>query len=254
MNAIIKHNCSFFAERTIFFTKRISHIDSGFTNPRIAYICKGSCLCSAYTGEKIELREGDVWFLPKSKPYASSWTLDSEGVVEFYFFEFDADFISFEYDTFQKIHMPSMLDAFAQLYEANLKGEKFRSISLFYEIIDKVVPCLKKSESEHYKMVIPALEYLYENYSEKIKIETLASLCALSQSRFHAVFKLAVGITPIEYKNGIKLSRAVEMIKNGNTLEVVCDELSFSSPAFLRRLIKKRFNLTPKEIRKTQNI
>ena len=192
--------------------------------------------------------------MPKSKPYVSSWTLNSEGAVEFYFFEFDADFISLEYDAFQKIHVPTLKDGFIALYESSINGEKFKSIALFYEIIDKVVPSLKKSNSEYYKTVIPALEYLYENYSEKIKIETLANLCMLSQSRFYTVFKLAVGITPIEYKNGIKLSRAVEMIKNGCTLEDVCEKLSFASPAFLRRLIKKRFNLTPKEIRKTQNI
>lgn len=251
MSNIIKQNCTFYSEHVTFFTKRTARVDSGFIHPRLAFICKGGCTCTPFSGKQIELKEGDVWFLPKGKPYVSNWSVDKDGEVEFYFIQFDVDVFSNEYDTFQKFSMPQIRELFCKIYEG---GGKLKILSLFYDLLDKVEPFLKKSDSEHYKTVMPALEYLYDNFTSNVKIETLASLCSLSQSRFYTVFKLALGVSPIEYKNGIKLSHAVDMIKSGSTLEDVCDKLGFSSPAFLRRLVKKRFNITPKEIKKVHNI
>jgi AraC-like DNA-binding protein len=57
-------------------------------------------------------------------------------------------------------------------------------------------------------------------------------------------------ISPIEFKNSIKLSHAVNFLISGKSLEEICERLNFASPAFLRRLIKKRYNKTPKEIKK----
>ena len=35
------------------------------------------------------------------------------------------------------------------------------------------------------------------------------------------------GMSPIEYKNNVKLSHAVQLLQSGHTLETVCETLSF---------------------------
>ena len=74
-------------------------------------------------------------------------------------------------------------------------------------------------------------------------------MCSLSESGFYQLFKKVTKLSPIEYKNSVKLSHAVTMIKNGSTLEEICEKLNFTSPAFLRRLMKKHYKKTPREIK-----
>ena len=113
------------------------------------------------------------------------------------------------------------------------------------------MPFLKRNDDENIKQILPAINYINEHFSSKIMVNTLANLCFMSESGFYQAFKKATNSSPIEYKNQIKLSHAIRLISSGETLEIVCEKLSFASPAFLRRLIKKHFNKSPKELKNT---
>jgi AraC-like DNA-binding protein len=76
----------------------------------------------------------------------------------------------------------------------------------------------------------------------------------MSPSRFFEVFREAVGVSPIQYKNRIKLERAASPLLEGKTTEEVCGLLHFSSPTFMRRMMKKYLGLTPRDIKKGNSI
>ena len=76
----------------------------------------------------------------------------------------------------------------------------------------------------------------------------------MSESKFYAEFKKIVGISPIDYKNNLKASKAAEMILQKTTLEEICETLGYSSPAFLRRQLKKHVGKIPCELKNRINI
>lgn len=247
---IERHLCNFFLEKVYRPEPSVSGMEYGFLMPRLAYILRGECTVELPNGESLECKEGSVWFIPKNKPYKSIWR--SGDYIEFYAIEFDVDFISNLYTTFQSIDNTNTLCLFEELFNNKEKNDTIKTTISFYKILDKILPLLKKDEEKNLLHIMPALNYLNSNFASKVKVDELASMCFTSESRFYQLFKKLTSLSPIEYKNQIKLSHAVKMIKNGNTLEEICERLNFTSPSFLRRLIKAHFGKSPKEIKKEQ--
>ena len=245
-----RHLCTFFSEKVYRPKPSISGMEFGFLSPRLAYILRGECIVVFPDSTTMECKEGSVWYLPKNKPYKSIWK--SNDYVEFYAIEFDVDYISNTYTSFQSLENTNTLDLFKELFENHKKNEWIKTTISFYKILDRILPLLKKDDPEDLSQILPALNYLNENFTEKIKVGDLARMCFMSESRFYQLFKKIIKLSPIEYKNQIKLSHAIKLIISGKTLEDTCEQLNFTSPSFLRRLIKKYFNKTPKAIKKEQ--
>jgi len=245
-----QHVCSFFLEKTRRDRPTTSNIQYGFISPRLAYILRGECTVKFSNGQTLECKEGSVWFIPKNEPYTSIWR--SNDYIEFYAIEFDVDYLSNAYTTFQSLDNTDTLCLFRELFNNKERNDPIKTTLSFYKILDKILPLLKKDNEEDLLQILPALNYLNTNFTAKVKVVDLAKMCYTSESRFYQLFKKLTKLSPIEYKNQIKLSHAVKMIKNKNTLEEICERLNFTSPSFLRRLIKAHFNKSPKEIKKEQ--
>jgi YesN/AraC family two-component response regulator len=220
----------------------------GFLSPRIAYITKGSCVMTTPNGLSLTVNAGDVWYIPKNQPYSSVWT--AEEYVEFYYFEFESDFFSTEYSFFQVIKDSDLLPHFIKLYENFKEQNRMNAVAEFYHILSDLSTKLKMANNEKVESILPALQYLHKNYKEHTKVSTLAKLCYLSESYFYSTFKNIMKQSPIEYKNNLKISRAIELLQSGYTLEKICDELNFSSTAFLRTMIIKYTGKSPRTLKK----
>lgn len=244
-----RHLCNFFLEKVYRPRPSVSGMEFGFLSPRLAYILRGECTVVFPDGSQMECKEGSVWYIPKNKPYKSLWR--SNDYVEFYAIEFELDDISNTYTTFHSIEGTNSVDLFRELFKNKEENNPIGTTCSFYKILDKILPFLKRNDDENIKQILPAINYINEHFSSKIMVNTLANLCFMSESGFYQAFKKATNSSPIEYKNQIKLSHAVRLITNGETLENVCEKLNFTSPSFLRRLIKKHFNITPKHLKNT---
>lgn len=221
-----------------------------FAKPRLAFIVKGRCDMVAEDGQTLSISEGDVWFLPKHIPYRSSWT--ANGTVEFLYVEFDLDSCSVSYNRFQRIHAPDSLPLFKKTLSSYNSGDTVGALSGLFAILERFLPLLSHRIDSNHSRILPALNYLHENYASPVSVSKLAKLCAMSESYFYSVFKSATAESPIEYKNTLKIDNAVRLIEQGETLESVCEALSFSSPAFLRRLVKRQTGMLPKDIKKNK--
>lgn len=224
----------------------------GFPLPHLAYIKSGSCRVEYGDGETLTLRPGDAWYIPKGLPYASHWSTEND--VIFYKLEFEADDFSLKYRTMQVFRLPELEAHFTRLCDEGNQPHPFDSLASFFHILSALTPLLKQEQSTSFDRIIPALKYLQQWDSVSIQVSELAVMCCLSPSRFYEVFREAVGESPINYKNKIKLSHAKILLHQGRTLDEVCELLHFSSPSFLRRMMKKHLGITPKEAKQGGNI
>ena len=79
----------------------------------------------------------------------------------------------------------------------------------------------------------------------------LASAGNMSVSRFYPCFKKSLGVTPTDYINHYRISRAIILMMNDPNLpiEVIGERVGFESSAYFRRTFKKITGRTPRDYR-----
>lgn len=247
-----EHFCRFFVRRNSKNHSYTAGTKIGFSAPRLAFIKRGRCIVETSDGTVFHLQSGDVWFLPKLASYVSHWYAEDD--IVFYMVEFDVDFLFLYYQFMQVVHLPEAEKDFDLLLEAWEREDSFQSLAALFMLLHRVFPLLEKSENKYGNRILPALKYLRDLNSENIRVEVAAALCYMSPSRFYEVFREAVGVSPIQYKNRIKLAHAETLLMQGKTSEEVCEMLHFSSPSFMRRMMKKNLGVTPRDIKNGSSI
>jgi transcriptional regulator GlxA family with amidase domain len=95
-------------------------------------------------------------------------------------------------------------------------------------------------------LISKAQSYIEENLSEKISFEELASKLAISRRNFDRRFIKAVGNTPVEYLQRVKVEVAKSTLEKGNkTVYEVMNEVGYSDDKAFRGVFKKITGLSP---------
>jgi len=116
--------------------------------------------------------------------------------------------------------------------------------------------CGSKDESERmvYHNVLrlePVLTYISEHYCEKITVTELADMINVSPDYFTKMFRDSIGRTPIEYINGLRVNRAMELLfKSEKSMADIADEIGFCNPNYFHKIFKQYMDLSPLAYRK----
>ena len=136
------------------------------------------------------------------------------------------------YKRFHKIYLSSI----------NPYGSALSSKANFYSLLDSFFSSHIRDEEYEKNLhdifnAIHALEYSPEvNYSN----EQLASFCYMSNSTFLRKFKAySGGITPLQYRNNIRLAQAEELINTSLTIDEIAEKLGFYDGAHLCKVYKR---------------
>lgn len=79
---------------------------------------------------------------------------------------------------------------------------------LLKSTVQKYIPSVKE------KKILPAIEYIAENYNKHIRNDELASITGMSTVYFRKLFKEVTGTSPIRYIQSVKMKKAKEMLKS----------------------------------------
>ena len=97
----------------------------------------------------------------------------------------------------------------------------------------------------------PALSYLSEHIEESPTISMLASLCHISEVYFRKQFKIYMGVTPVEYRNFLRLKRAKLYLEYGEiSVQEVSDILGYSTVSHFIKEFKRQYGCSPLKCRK----
>ncbi|MGO1069429.1 helix-turn-helix domain-containing protein [Lysobacter sp. CA199] len=93
-------------------------------------------------------------------------------------------------------------------------------------------------------------DYIQAHLDERITLDALTRLTALSTHRLLIAFRDAFGVTPIQYVLGERLRRACLRLRAGDDdIATIAVECGFSSHSHLSAVFKKRYGITPKQYR-----
>ena len=99
--------------------------------------------------------------------------------------------------------------------------------------------------------IAPALDYIEDNYMNQFPVETLAALCHMSLTHFRRIFLQVMDVSPLHYLNGVRITKACELLTNTNrTILDIAESTGFSTLSNFHRQFSQMIHLTPSEYRR----
>ena len=206
-------------------------------------------------GKEIKIEGQNVIFIPHGTSYVTTAQSINETKCTGIGISFDAllkngEPLNFPQGIYNKSRGNRTKELFIEINrvyrEIPLKYSKLKSLTL--ELISHLS---NGSETESYKALKPAIEFIQSTFNQNLTVKEYADKCSLSESYFRKIFKKVMGISPIEYRNELRFSKAEQLYQTGYTLNQIAEEVGFCDALFLTRLYKKRFGISLKNSSKT---
>ena len=104
------------------------------------------------------------------------------------------------------------------------------------------------------KIPTEILDYLDNNYNEKITVNALAERCFYNPSYFSRIFSETYGMTVTEYILQKRFKKACELLSQSSlSIDEVACRSGFRDSTAIFRYFKKNLGITPGEYRKSKN-
>jgi YesN/AraC family two-component response regulator len=96
-----------------------------------------------------------------------------------------------------------------------------------------------------------AKKYILDNYSEELRLETVAREVHLSPTYFSALFKKMTGCSFAKYLTRVRIAKAKELLENTDiSVTDIAFQVGFNDPAYFAAIFRREFGLTPLAYRK----
>ena len=94
------------------------------------------------------------------------------------------------------------------------------------------------------------IEYINDNYLNKISLDSVASISGFSKSHLFKLFKDKFNYSPYHYYMLVKINKAEELIKKNKTsITEIALELGFSDIQSFSKIFKKYKGISPKQVK-----
>lgn len=255
---------------------------------QINYVChgKGKHIIGDHA---FDIIKGDIFVIPPYVPHNISADENSE--LEIFEFEFEPEYINQDFvsienvESFfdfayiepflvsennvkprlnlvgkQQVEVENILNE--ALYEFNSRNAGFVLLvkSLLLKLLVLVgrefTKDLESSDTRnifdrHRDSIFNSIKYINENYAEDMSCEDIARKFMLSKSYYSYLFKSITSKTFTEYVNGIRISKAMEILKNTDKRVVdICYETGFNNVNHFNRLFRQQIGMAPLAYRK----
>ncbi len=107
------------------------------------------------------------------------------------------------------------------------------------------------SHTKKLEAVELAIEYMEAHFREKCTLDDIAKHSHFSSVYFHGLFREAVGKTPFEYLNCLRLEEAKRLLLTQNLdISEISELCGFSSQSYFNYVFKKETGMTPTAYRR----
>ncbi len=242
---------SFYFTAYRYYKYRHTDNSAGTDKYYFAYMTKGNGkICT--DSETVEVKEGDVFFIPSGTKYHSYWRGEDELEFISLGFVFFPDFDGNRYP----------VQAFKGRSEAvgimkNLASKKElspASIGEFYTLIALLLPDMKCVTNNRKNALVNKAKRLIAERPE-CSVGDVAKACAVSVSALYAAFSSHSDKSINDFRKETVLKRARELLVSTDlSIEEIARRLNFSSGAYFRKCFKEYFQRSPREIRRMGGI
>lgn len=223
---------------------------------RFVYITKGKA-CFSFGKERFFASERDMVYLPCETAYHSEWLEDSGFmVIDLLLHNAEGNPIRFEESPrvlFNDAHGAyfGLLEELAEKADAIGPFDWLERLSLSFKLLCEMARDTNRTSLDVNSRKIKAgLTYLEHNFSKDFSVEQLAKMSCLSVGSFRRSFLECMGMSPVEYRNKLRIQKAVSLLKTGEyTVGETAEAVGISDIKYFSKLFKRYTGVTPRVIK-----
>jgi len=215
---------------------------------RFFYIREGIQTFTLEDGTELVTKKGDIIYLPPDVTYISKWEENPKGkAISIMFLMEDSSTISDKmyvisndkYGIYEKLFLN-----LADIFKNGQLGYKLKAQAVFWEIYHGILTDLlttTKNDTSVNKGII----YIENNYMNEIDVNKLANMCYMSPATFRRKFKTTTGMSPVEYRNMLKIKKAADLLKTGEfSVSEVSKAVGIDDIYYFSKMFKKYMDIT----------
>ena len=136
------------------------------------------------------------------------------------------------------------------IMEESTDFEKEEKLLFLIELlINKYAGPINENSQDNNKLINRVCGYIEENYSNAIKLDELSSIAEMNKFSLLRAFTKIRGVTPYQYLQTIRISKAKEFLENGEEVIHVALKTGFTDQSHFTNFFKKFIGLTPGQYR-----
>lgn len=234
---------------------------SGYINtPRpshgLVYVCSDTTLIYEIPGRPtLHLGKGSVLFAPKGSFYkvtAQSNTphtgIDSY-TVNFCICDHCGEELSIStpLSIITQDHFSNFPTLLTELTRAcyDVRPSYLKIQANFLNYLDAVMESAEDYSKEYY-IIRRGVEQLALDWNKQEKISKYAEICGISQCYFNAMFRNWAGVSPVEYRNRLRVSHARSILQSGSvSIAETAALVGFDDPFYFSRIFKSITGISP---------
>jgi len=223
---------------------------------RFVYITQGRVRFFLEKGQLLASAR-DMVYLPGGTAYHSEWMEDSEFmVVDVLLHDEENQPIRFGespsvlfHDTHEAYR--GLLRELAAIADATGPFDWLERLSLSFKLLCEMARDTNREVlSEHNRRIKAGLTYLQNNFTGDFTVEELAQMCCLSVGSFRRSFAQCVGMSPVEYRNRLRIQKAVTLLKTGKyTVGETAEAVGIQDIKYFSKLFQRYTGVTPRAIK-----
>ncbi len=122
-------------------------------------------------------------------------------------------------------------------------------------LVDFWQACSLSQEVPRSDLVEQSEEILREEVDHDIHIGELARRAGCSRSRLHATFKRELGMSPVDYRQRLKIKRCCELLQSSELpITSIAVDTGFASTQYFARVFRKYLGTTPSDYRRISRL
>lgn len=222
---------------------------------RFFYVLGGEIIFNKNTKDELRAPAGTIVYLPNDITYFAEWT-EEEGeyisinfILEEFYVKLSDKLCIAAIDS-NKAYFKSFNDAL-NIWNSGLPGYKLELLSEIYKILHNLFLELTYTQiKSNYKAIYKGIIYLENHYLEDITIKQLADMCNMSENNFRRYFKKYKNMSPVTYRNYLRIQKSKELIQTGEyNISEAAEAVNITDICYYHKLFKKFYNTTPGEFK-----
>ena len=109
-------------------------------------------------------------------------------------------------------------------------------------------------QSRSIEVVTSTIDYIYKNYSQKIKLSEIAKAVLFDKYALCREFKKYTGQTIFEFINNFRIIKATELLSKETSVSKTAELCGFENNSFFTKTFKKYMGSTPSEYRQKAHL
>ena len=217
-----------------------------------------------YSGE-IEITTGGatlasgkdfVTYMPDDTEYVTKITSDTHIIVVHFTLDKQIDIRQPQVMQINDMRVRMLFERLKQSYDP---GDQlgFKSMSIFYELLDTLEQMLARDASRNIpKRICEAYEYMQESFGEPgLSVADIAEKFGISGSYLRREFAKAYGKGPLSYLKELRINRARALLESGyDSIESIASICGFSSTSYFIQSFGKAVGKSPGNYRQSSRV